>query len=305
MKIENIFKKSLGIKKHDKILIITDNKKLKIGKKFLKSIRKISDNTSLIVKSIGKYHGEEPSKKISKEMKKHDVIIAVTTHSLTHTKARRDASKRGARICSMPGFTEKMMTTLKSDPTKMLKKGKKIEKILRKTKIVRITTKYGTDISFSVKKRFIDIDAGIFDKPGDFGNMPSGEISTSPIEGTAKGMIVINSMEGFVKPNTIVYVEKGKAVNINHERCNLAKIFKSVKNSTNIAEFGIGINSKAKIIGNILQDEKALKTCHIAFGNNKSYGGKIYSKVHLDAILFDPTVWFDKKKIISKGNLKL
>ena len=305
MKTENIFKRSLGIKKSDRVLIITDKNKLKITKKFYKSLNKISNNVYLLVKGIGKYHGEEPSKKVSNKMKNYDVIIAATTHSLTHTNARRNACKKGARIVTMPGFTEKMLPTLKADPIKMLKTGKKLEKLLRKTKTVRIATQYGTDISFSVKGRFIDIDAGIFNKPGDFGNMPSGEVSTSPKEGTANGMIVINSMEDFVKPNTTVYVEKGRAIDITDNKSKLAKIFKKVKNSTNIAEFGIGLNPKAKIIGNILQDEKALRTCHIAFGNNKSYRGKVYSKVHLDAILFQPTIWFDKKKIMIRGKLKV
>jgi leucyl aminopeptidase (aminopeptidase T) len=305
MKIENIFKKSLGINKKDNVLLITDNKKLKITKKFYKSLKKVSNNVSLLVKGVGKYHGEEPSKKVSNKMKNNDVVIAVTTHSLTHTNARRNACKKGTRIVTMPGFTEKMLPTLKANPMKMLKTGKKIEKLLRKTKTVRITTQYGTDISFSVKGRFIDIDAGIFNKPGNFGNMPSGEVSTSPKEGTANGIIVINSMENFVKPNTTVYVEKGRAVGITDKKSKLSKIFKKVKNSINIAEFGIGLNPKAKIIGNILQDEKTFKTCHIAFGNNKSYKGKVYSKVHLDAIILKPTIWFDKKKIMSKGKLKI
>jgi len=305
MKTENIFKRSLGIEKSDKVLIITDNKKLKIAKKFYKSLKKVSNNVSILIKGIGKYHGEEPSKKVSNKMKNNDVVIAVTTHSLTHTNARRNACKRGVRIVTMPGFTEKMLPTLKTDTMKMLKTGKKLSKLLKKTKTVRITTQYGTDISFSVKGRFIDIDAGIFNKPGDFGNMPSGEVSTSPKEGTTNGIIVINSMEDFVKPNTTVYVEKGRAVDIIDKKSKLAKIFKKVKNSTNIAEFGIGLNPKAKIIGNILQDEKAFGTCHIAFGNNKSYKGKVYSKVHLDAILFQPTIWFDKKKIMIKGKLKI
>ena len=305
MKTENIFKRSLGIEKSDKVLIITDNKKLKIAKKFYKSLKKVSNNVSILIKGIGKYHGEEPSKKVSNKMKNNDVVIAVTTHSLTHTNARRNACKKGVRIVTMPGFTEKMLPTLKTDTMKMLKTGKKLSKLLKKTKTVRITTQYGTDISFSVKGRFIDIDAGIFNKPGDFGNMPSGEVSTSPKEGTTNGIIVINSMEDFVKPNTTVYVEKGRAVDIIDKKSKLAKIFKKVKNSTNIAEFGIGLNPKAKIIGNILQDEKAFGTCHIAFGNNKSYKGKVYSKVHLDAILFQPTIWFDKKKIMIKGKLKI
>jgi len=305
MKIENIFKRSLNIKKKDKILIVTDNNKLKIAKKFLKSLKRLSNNVNLMVKNVGNYDGEEPSKKVSEEMKKSNIVIAVTTYSLTHTNARRKASKRGVKVVTMPGFIERMLPSLKPSPRKMLGQGKKIENILRKTKTVKVVTDHGTDLLFSVKGRFIDIDAGIFNKPGSFGNMPSGEISTSPVEGTAKGMLIINSMADYAKNKTVVYIEKGKAVDINDKKCKLAKIFRKVKNSTNVAEFGIGLNSKAKIIGNILQDEKVLGTCHIAFGNNKSYRGKVYSKVHLDAILFKPTIWFDKKKIMSKGRLKI
>ena len=305
MKIENIFKRSLNIKKKDKILIVTDNNKLKIAKKFLKSLKRLSNNVNLMVKNVGNYDGEEPSKKVSEEMKKSNIVIAVTTYSLTHTNARRKASKRGVKVVTMPGFIERMLPSLKPSPRKMLGQGKKIENILRKTKTVKVVTDHGTDLLFSVKGRFIDIDAGIFNKPGSFGNMPSGEISTSPVEGTAKGMLIINSMADYAKNKTVVYIEKGKAVDINDKKCKLAKIFRKVKNSTNVAEFGIGLNSKAKIIGNILQDEKVLGTCHIAFGNNKSYRGKVYSKVHLDAILFKPTIWFDKKKIMNKGRLKI
>jgi len=281
MKIENIFKRSLNIKKKDKILIVTDNNKLKIAKKFLKSLKRLSNNVNLMVKNVGNYDGEEPSKKVSEEMKKSNIVIAVTTYSLTHTNARRKASKRGVKVVTMPGFIERMLPSLKPSPRKMLGQGKKIENILRKTKTVKVVTDHGTDLLFSVKGRFIDIDAGIFNKPGSFGNMPSGEISTSPVEGTAKGMLIINSMADYAKNKTVVYIEKGKAVDINDKKCKLAKIFR------------------------ILQDEKVLGTCHIAFGNNKSYRGKVYSKVHLDAILFKPTIWFDKKKIMSKGRLKI
>ncbi|MFH1473766.1 MAG: aminopeptidase [Candidatus Aenigmatarchaeota archaeon] len=302
MKLENIFKRALDIKKNDKVLIITDKKKLKIAKKFLRSLKKIFPNTSLVSKSVGKYDGEEPSKIISNLMLKYDVIIAVTNFSLTHTNARRRASENGIRIVSMPGFTKKMMKALQADPFEMLRVGKRIESLLKKTDIVRVMTESGTYISFSVKNRFIEIDSGIFEKES-CGNMPSGEISLSPVEGTANGVIVINSMFDYAKNKTVVHVKNGKAFDISDKKCKLAKIFSTVKNSTNIAELGIGLNKKAKIIGRILQDEKVFKTCHIAFGNNKSYKGKVYSNVHLDAVLFKPTIWFDEKMIMMRGKL--
>jgi leucyl aminopeptidase (aminopeptidase T) len=302
MKLENIFKRALDIKKKDKILIITDRKKIKIGRKFFRALKKKFPDTSLVSKKVGRFNGEEPSKVISNLMLKYDVIIAVTTFSLSHTNARIAATKMGARIASMPGFTEKMMKALQADPQKMFKVGKRIEKILKKTDMVRVMTSSGTYITFSVKKRFIEIGSGLITQQ-DFGNLPAGEISLSPVEGTAEGVIVIDSMEDYVKKKTVVHVRKGRAYDISDKKCKLAKIFSTIKNSTNIAELGIGLNKKAKVIGKILQDEKATKTCHIAFGNNKSYSGNIYSKVHLDSILFKPTIWFDDKMIMKKGKL--
>jgi len=73
------------------------------------------------------------------------------------------------------------------------------------------------------------------------------------------------------------------------------------KNARNVAEFGIGTNDKAKIIGNILQDEKVMGTCHIAFGNNSAMGGKVYSEVHVDTILERPTIIIDGKILMKDG----
>ena len=73
------------------------------------------------------------------------------------------------------------------------------------------------------------------------------------------------------------------------------------KSAFNIAEFGIGTNPKAKITGNILEDEKVIGTCHVALGNSTGLGGKIYAKCHLDGIMTKPTIYFDKKCIMHNG----
>ena len=64
---------------------------------------------------------------------------------------------------------------------------------------------------------------------------------------------------------------------------------------------GIGINPKAKIIGNVLEDEKVLGTCHIAIGNNVFYGGSNDVPIHLDGVITRPTIYVDNKKIMEKG----
>ena len=75
------------------------------------------------------------------------------------------------------------------------------------------------------------------------------------------------------------------------------------KQAFNLAELGIGTNDKAEIVGNILEDEKAFNTIHIAFGDNKSMGGTVRVASHLDGVVKDPNVYIDNKLIMSEGKL--
>lgn len=305
MSLEKILRKSLAIKRSERVLILTDGPELGNAKKFFPAAKKLSKNARLLIKPVGNHSGEEPSTEIAKEMKNSDVVIMVTTHSLSHTKARISASKKGARIASMPGFQGEMMRALSADPYELRRAGLRIKKVLEKSKSIRVITPSGTDISFHARRR-VEIDDGLLRKKGDKGNLPAGEVYFAPIEGTASGKIVIDSMKNckaYAKPGTRVIVKDGKAASVSDRKSLLAKYMFRIKNADNIAEFGIGTNYRAKPIGFILQDEKAIGTCHIAFGNSAAIGGNVYSEMHVDAILFKPTIWADDKMIMKNGKL--
>ena len=67
------------------------------------------------------------------------------------------------------------------------------------------------------------------------------------------------------------------------------------------AEFGVGLNPKAKLIGNMLQDEGALGTIHIGIGANSTIGGLNHVNFHLDHIIRNPTFFIDNKCIMENG----
>jgi len=76
------------------------------------------------------------------------------------------------------------------------------------------------------------------------------------------------------------------------------------KNAYNIAELGIGANPKARLNGNVLEDEKVLGTVHIAVGDNTSFtGGHMRSNIHLDGILLQPTVKIGERLLMQNGKL--
>ncbi|MAE42697.1 leucyl aminopeptidase [Candidatus Woesearchaeota archaeon] len=308
--INIILKKCLAINEHESVLIITDSKLYSIAKLFFNQAKKITNNVKLVKIRIPKVSGTEPDKKIAKEMLKHNVELLITTKSLSHTKARKNACNKGARITTMPGTNKDMIKrAIDINYNKLKKINKKLADIFDKGKKVKIITKLGTDISFNIKGRKAHgRKSGIYDKKGYFGNLPEGEVFIAPVEKTANGIFIVDASFagiGKLKKSLKVYVENGHAVNFKGEKSKKMKnLLNSVGNQArNIAEFGIGTNEKAKITGNTLEDEKVLGTCHIALGNNFGFGGKVNIALHLDGIIKKPTILIDNKKIMKTGNL--
>jgi leucyl aminopeptidase (aminopeptidase T) len=76
-----------------------------------------------------------------------------------------------------------------------------------------------------------------------------------------------------------------------------------VRNCRHLGEFGIGINDKAQITGVIIEDEKALKTCHFALGSNYDFDAPAI--IHRDMLIMNPSVWIDDDQIMKNGDLLL
>ncbi len=305
-----ILEDCMNLKKNESCLIVTDKKLKPIGNALYKNSLKITKKSKLILTTIPETHGIEPPKEIANQMLKYDVVLIPTTKSLSHTKARKSASKKGARIASMPGITKAMMKrALNVDFYKIRKMNNNlISKLKNRTKI-KITTNNGTNIEFYIKGRRWLSDYGIYTKKRAFGNLPAGEIFIAPLENKTNGVIIVDASVGGlgkVDKNVKINVKDGFIVDIIGKK--VAKQFKKqLKNKLykNVAELGIGTNYKAKITGNVLEDEKVAGTCHIAFGNNKHFGGKVDVPFHVDVVVKNPTIYADDVLIMENGKIKM
>lgn len=302
----NVLKNCMGVKKDEKVLIITDSKLEKISNVFLKNSKKITKNSELVKIPIPKTHCIEPPEKIAKLMLNYDIILGITAKSISHTRARKNASNKGVRIATMPGITGDIIKrTLIVDYTKIKKKNLQLINKIKNPRIARVRTEKGTDIAMPIfKKRFTD-DSGVYVKKGGFGNLPAGEIMSMPVEGKSNGVFVVDgSIGGLGKADKPVKIEvkNGFATKISGGKV-ASKLRKLLKNKKyrNIAEFAFGTNPKAKITGVTLEDEKVLGTVHIALGNNKSYGGTVDVPFHVDCIIKKPDVFVDGKVVMKKG----
>ncbi len=97
-------------KPEETVLIVTDTKMLKIAETLACSAASIGAKTTVMIMEPTRRHGDEPPKPVAEAMKAADVVLAPTYMSLSNTDARRNATKQGARIASMPSITEGMMS---------------------------------------------------------------------------------------------------------------------------------------------------------------------------------------------------
>ncbi len=302
----------MGVKKGENVLIITDEPLRKIGQVLWKAAREIAGEAMLLEIIPRTSNGEEPPPMVAEFMKRFDVILIPTSKSMTHTQARRDACKSGARVATLPGISEdSMKRTLSADYNKIAERSLKLTRILSGKKEAKVKTPSGTDITMKIEGRTWEPDTGLYHKPGEFGNLPAGEVYIAPLEGTANGVIIVDGAMagvGVIKKSIKLLVKDGFVTEISGDKSakDLEKAIEPFgKPARNIAELGIGTNDKAKIIGNVLEDEKVMGTVHMAIGDNKSMGGQVSVQSHLDGILLKPTLEIDGQVIMKEGVLKI
>jgi aminopeptidase len=182
----------------------------------------------------------------------------------------------------------------------------------------RVTNAGGTDIRIGLKGRAPKIDDGDFSSPGSGGNLPAGEVFVSPQLGFSEGLIVFDGSIAAIKGEILIRepircrIEGGFVVETTggEEAAALRasldtgeeaarrlgregalppdKVEAYARNARNLGELGIGLNPAAAVVGNMLEDEKAFRTCHFAIGAN--YDEDAPSLIHLDGLVSRPTI---------------
>lgn len=296
-----VINKCLKISPGESLLIVCDDKLTGIAEVCYKVAKEKNIAVVLLKMRQRRLHGEEPPREIASALKVADAAILLTSMSLSHTKARKEASaKFGTRIVSLPGITPEIFKrSIDLDYSILKKRVDVIAKRLTLSKHLEIYTDSGTHLTMSTKNRRGFSDNGVYTTFGAFGNLPAGEACISPCEGTTEGTLVIDAsapLVGKLKHPIKIKIKRGLAQGIPLPK--IAKLIKPLgKRALNIAELGIGLNRKAKVTGNILEDEKSYGTAHLAIGANISFGGNVSCPCHLDFVFFNPTIIIDGKRL--------
>jgi leucyl aminopeptidase (aminopeptidase T) len=295
----------MGLGAEESCLIVTDDERRPIGQALYEAASETTDDAMIIQHPPGDQHGAEPPETVATAMASADVVLAPTTKSLSHTRARTDANDAGARVATLPGITEDVFTTgLNVDYDEIQAHCEGMHEQVAGASEIRVTSDQGTDITLEPGDREWHLDTGIVHEAGEMSNLPAGEVFISPA--TATGTIVVT---GTMSPHGLldtaqtirIEVEDGYVTEIDDEtiRGQVEEAAESVgQDAYNLAEFGIGTNVGVRqLIGSVLLDEKAGGTVHFAVGDDAGFGGDVEAPIHLDGILRNPTVFVDGEEI--------
>ncbi|MDR2072196.1 MAG: aminopeptidase [Spirochaetaceae bacterium] len=227
--------------------------------------------------------------------------------------------EKSCRSFWSPGLTiESFIRTVPIDYAGLGRRCAAINRVLSEAVSVHVEAAGGTDITLGLRGRRAKADDGDFSRPGAGGNLPAGESFISPENGTAQGLIVFDGSISLHDRDAIITepircqvsggfvtgISGGKEAQALLETICLAEqdaleyektgrlppgqgaVYR--RNARNIGELGIGLNPRARITGNMLEDEKAFRTCHFAIGHN--YDSDAPALIHLDGLVREPTI---------------
>jgi aminopeptidase len=334
--VKRVLRQNMGLRAGEALLVITDTPTVQEWRS--QGIEKLEDMTlrNILARNIadiarrefpksevafqtypstGRNSGE-PSREVEESMRLFNVVLAVTTYSISHTDARESATKSGVRIASMPGVLVEMFYprgSMTAGHNKIASETLLLTRILTHASKIKIQTLTGTDLTMNLEGRQGLADTGLYTEPGSWGNLPAGEAYLAPVEGTAEGIVIVQ--RGWfpnLRHNMKLLFEKGQLVRISGggsigedllELLRLGDLRDPYTLRKNLAEFGIGTNPLARRRDNILEAEKIRGTVHIAIGDNSHMGGRVKADHHQDFIVPSPTVEVDGRVLMEKGKL--
>ena len=311
----------MEVRRHESVLVIADPSTSVIGQELYKICSDISENVLLVIMPFTRHHGDEPPSSVAELMRSQNVVLAPTKFSITHTKARLQACKDGARIATMPGITPELFAGggMLADFNGIRDMINRVGVHLRRRRNIRVTSPEGTDIRFEIDpKKWNKEDSGICNRPGMVTNLPAGKIFNTLVQGSAKGdlyidgsfdsMILSEPLRFKVNDGVATDIKGGpEAQRVRHLFAEAANLMPAKDQSSvwTISQFGIGLNPNSRLIGNALEDEKVLGSCYFSIGFDGNMIEGNHPGILTSGIIKEPTIFIDGEPLVISGELQI
>jgi leucyl aminopeptidase (aminopeptidase T) len=271
----------------------------------------------------------DPPAAVRSAMLKSDLNVLLATTAMLHSPAAGEAMAAGVpSLCMDGGLTLEMFQVggVTADYTEIarLKYGVAKRVYGVGAREVRVTSQFGTDITYGVEGRIFiptvppadrnPLQAFRRSDEGRTGGLyacvyPTGEFNVPPVEGSANGRLVIDltmHYVGRVYSPIVIDVREGRITCISGgAEAKMLRDYIETYGDDNAyffpTEASIGVNKKARITGNQREDKIIYGCMHFGLGTNEDVGGTLTSKLHMDGVVLEPTVWVDGQLRIKDG----
>ena len=304
--VATVVGRCLRVQAGETVLVVADPQSTAIGQALLDAAVAAGGDAVLTILPPNPSRGTEPPAPVAAAFGAADVFIGPCLPSLSHTTARKRACEAGHRGATLPGVTADMLARLMStDFDALAGRCRAVAALLTSADDAHMTCPHGTDLRLDLRGRAGISDEGDLGAPGAFGNLPCGEGFMSPVGG--EGTIATSALAdvGLTDEPVMLTLRDGALIGADGAG-DAAQRFLDALDAhgplgRNLAEVGVGTNDRATVTGNILEDEKILGTTHIAFGASAGIGGTVSVPVHLDVVVFEPSLRIGDTHVLDGG----
>src|SRR5271165_963664 len=310
----------LRIQPSEKVTVITDEASLEIAAALVRELEGVGCSyNSWVLEDVAQRPLTDLPLPILEDLETSQVSIFAVQAQTNELKSRMQmtdvVNRKKIRHAHMVNINKQIMLEgMRADFMRVDRLSAKVVERVRVAKQIRAKTSAGTDLTADLNPNYRWIKTSGIISPEKWGNLPGGEVFTTP--GEVNGTFVIDGVVGDylcakfgdLKPNPLTIRVKGnrlvEAHSANRElESDFWKYTHTDENSDRVGEFAIGTNLELKdVIGQILQDEK-YPGVHIAFGNpyGAHTGAEWYSGTHIDVVGRNFDIWVDSDQIMRCG----
>jgi len=310
----------LRVQPHERVCVITDEATLEIASAIIAELEKLgAPQHAWILEELAPRPLVALPRVILDDLENCQVSIFAVQAQANELRSRIQmtdvVNRRKIRHAHMVNINRQIMLEgMRADFRRVDRLSQKVVEMVRKASKIRAKTAAGTDLTADLNPNYKWLKTSGIISPEKWGNLPGGEIFTTP--GEVNGTFVIDGVVGdylcakfgSLEDNPLTVRMKGNRLTEAHsENRELENDFwkytHTDANSDRVGEFAIGTNIDLKdVIGQILQDEK-YPGIHIAFGNpyGAHTGAEWDSTTHIDVVGRKFNIWVDDEQIMREG----
>ena len=310
----------LRIQPTEKVTIITDLVTREIAASLVREVEHVgAPFNAFVLEELAPRPLTELPAEILEDLETSQVSIFAVQVQTNELRSRMQmtevVNRRRIRHAHMVNINRQIMLEgMRADFQKVDRISSKVLALVSVAKRVKAKTAAGSDFVADLEPSYKWLKTSGLISPDKWGNLPGGEIFTTP--GEVNGTFVIDGVVGdylcakfgdLKETPLTIQVKGNRLVEAHSDNKELERDFWAYthtdENSDRVGEFAIGTNIELKdVIGHILQDEK-FPGIHIAFGNpyGEHTGAKWYSSTHIDVVGRRFDIWVDDNQIMREG----